>query len=103
VVTASSDWTARIRVASFAIQLAKHIGARVITTASAKNVSYLRELGADEVIDYNTTDFTKAVSNVDAGVRHRRRRRNDAVVRGAEARWPRGLHRLRHQGAGGQP
>src|SRR3954451_18779824 len=53
-------------VASFAIQLAKHIGARVITTASAKNASYLRELGADEVIDYNTTDFTKAVNNVDA-------------------------------------
>jgi NADPH:quinone reductase-like Zn-dependent oxidoreductase len=53
-------------VASFAIQLAKHIGARVITTASARNVAYLREIGADEVIDYNATDFTKAVSNVDA-------------------------------------
>jgi NADPH:quinone reductase-like Zn-dependent oxidoreductase len=53
-------------VASFAIQLAKHLGARVITTASAANLSYLRDLGADEVIDYNTTDFTKAVSNCDA-------------------------------------
>jgi len=53
-------------VASFAIQLAKHIGARVITTASAANAAYLRALGADEVIDYNTTDFTKAVKNVDA-------------------------------------
>jgi NADPH:quinone reductase-like Zn-dependent oxidoreductase len=53
-------------VASFAIQLAKHLGARVITTASAANVPYLREIGADEVIDYNATDFTKAVSNVDA-------------------------------------
>ncbi len=53
-------------VASFAIQLAKHIGARVITTASAANASYLRGLGADEVIDYNATDFTKAVKNVDA-------------------------------------
>ena len=53
-------------VASFAIQLAKHIGARVITTASARNAAYLRDIGADEVIDYNTTDFTKAVSNVDA-------------------------------------
>ena len=53
-------------VASFAIQLAKHLGARVITTASAANVSYLRGLGADEVIDYNTTDFTKAVRDCDA-------------------------------------
>ena len=53
-------------VASFAIQLAKHLGARVITTASASNAAYLREIGADEVIDYNTTDFTKAVSNCDA-------------------------------------
>ena len=53
-------------VASFAIQLAKHIGAKVITTASAANAAYLRGLGADEVIDYNATDFTKAVKNVDA-------------------------------------
>jgi NADPH:quinone reductase-like Zn-dependent oxidoreductase len=53
-------------VASFAIQLAKHLGARVITTASAPNHDYLRKLGADEVIDYNKTDFAKAVSNVDA-------------------------------------
>jgi NADPH:quinone reductase-like Zn-dependent oxidoreductase len=53
-------------VASFAIQLAKHIGAKVITTASAANAAYLRGLGADEVIDYNATDFTKEVQNVDA-------------------------------------
>jgi NADPH:quinone reductase-like Zn-dependent oxidoreductase len=53
-------------VASFAIQVAKHIGARVITTASAANAPYLREIGADEVVDYNTTDFTKAVRNVEA-------------------------------------
>jgi len=53
-------------VASFAIQLAKHLGARVITTASAANLSYLRDLGADQVIDYNATDFTKAVSSCDA-------------------------------------
>ena len=53
-------------VAGFAIQLAKHIGARVITTASAANLSYLRDIGADQVIDYNTTDFTKVVSNCDA-------------------------------------
>ena len=37
-------------VAGFAIQLAKHIGAHVITTASAVNHAYARSLGADEVI-----------------------------------------------------
>jgi NADPH:quinone reductase-like Zn-dependent oxidoreductase len=53
-------------VASFAIQLAKHIGARVITTASASNHDYLRDLGADEIIDYNVQDFTEVVSDCDA-------------------------------------
>ena len=53
-------------VASFAIQFAKHLGARVITTTSAANVDYVRSLGADEVIDYNAQDFTKVVSGCDA-------------------------------------
>lgn len=53
-------------VAGFAIQLAKHIGARVITTASAANHDYVRSLGADEIIDYNAVDFTKVVANCDA-------------------------------------
>ncbi len=45
-------------VAGFAVQLAKHIGATVITTASAGNHPYVRSLGADRVIDYNKEDFT---------------------------------------------
>jgi NADPH:quinone reductase-like Zn-dependent oxidoreductase len=53
-------------VASFAIQLAKHLGARVITTASKANHDYLRGLGADEIIDYHSQDFTKTVSGCDA-------------------------------------
>lgn len=53
-------------VAGFAIQLAKHIGAHVITTASAGNHDYVRSLGADEIIDYNAVDFTEAVSDCDA-------------------------------------
>jgi NADPH:quinone reductase-like Zn-dependent oxidoreductase len=53
-------------VASFAIQLARHIGARVITTTSAANLGYVRGLGTDEVIDYNAQDFTRTVSNCDA-------------------------------------
>jgi NADPH:quinone reductase-like Zn-dependent oxidoreductase len=53
-------------VAGFAIQVAKHIGARVITTASAANHDYVRSLGADQVIDYNRQDFADAVSGCDA-------------------------------------
>jgi NADPH:quinone reductase-like Zn-dependent oxidoreductase len=53
-------------VAGFAIELAKHIGAKVITTASPSNHAYVKKLGADQVIDYHTQDFTKVVSNVDA-------------------------------------
>jgi NADPH:quinone reductase-like Zn-dependent oxidoreductase len=53
-------------VASFAIQVAKHIGAHVISTTSAGNIDYVKSLGADEVIDYNAQDFTKVVSDCDA-------------------------------------
>jgi NADPH:quinone reductase-like Zn-dependent oxidoreductase len=53
-------------VAGFAIQLAKHIGARVITTTSAANHDYVRSLGADEIIDYNAVDFAQVVGDCDA-------------------------------------
>jgi NADPH:quinone reductase-like Zn-dependent oxidoreductase len=53
-------------VAGFAIQFAKYIGAHVITTTSAANRDYVKSLGADEIIDYNTQDFTKVVSGCDA-------------------------------------
>lgn len=45
-------------VAGFAVQLARHVGARVIATASAGNFAYVKSLGADQVIDYNNDDFT---------------------------------------------
>ena len=53
-------------VASVAIQIAKHIGARVVTTTSAANIDYVRRLGADQVIDYSAQDFTRVVSGCDA-------------------------------------
>lgn len=53
-------------VAGFAIQLAKYLGARVITTTSAANIDYVRGLGADEIIDYNAQNFTRVVSGCDA-------------------------------------
>src|SRR5579862_3593192 len=52
-------------VASVAIQIAKHIGARVITTASPNNHAYVRGLGADQVIDYRAQDVAATVSGCD--------------------------------------
>lgn len=48
-----------------AIQLAKHLGAEVITTASESKHEFVRDLGADQVIDYRAVDFTGAVRDVD--------------------------------------
>ena len=47
-------------VGSFAIQLAKRLGATVVTTCSTANADYVRSLGADEVIDYRTDVFKRA-------------------------------------------
>jgi NADPH:quinone reductase-like Zn-dependent oxidoreductase len=52
-------------VGTFAIQLAKHFGAYVITNTSTKNVEFVRSLGADEVIDYKSQDFSKVISDID--------------------------------------
>ncbi|MEU1092986.1 zinc-binding dehydrogenase [Streptomyces sp. NPDC005877] len=49
----------------FAVQIAKARGALVTALASAARHDFLRGLGADEVIDYRTTDFTEAVEPVD--------------------------------------
>ena len=46
-------------VGIFAIQLAKSLGAYVYTTTSTRNVGFLRELGANEVIDYTQQDFSE--------------------------------------------
>ncbi|XZG71370.1 NADP-dependent oxidoreductase [Chitinibacteraceae bacterium HSL-7] len=52
-------------VGSFAIQLAKLAGAHVISTASARNLDYVRSLGADDVIDYTRDDFGERLSGLD--------------------------------------
>ncbi|MGO3115971.1 NADP-dependent oxidoreductase [Enterococcus pseudoavium] len=52
-------------VGIYAIQLAKNAGATVITTASKKNHELLKELGADQVIDYHTTDFSEVLEEID--------------------------------------
>ncbi len=52
-------------VGVFAVQLAHWAGAHVIGTASARNCDFLRELGANEIIDYTTTRFEDVVQDVD--------------------------------------
>ena len=52
-------------VGSIAIQLAKHLGATVATTASSANADFVRELGADVVVDYRSQDFATELSGYD--------------------------------------
>jgi alcohol dehydrogenase len=52
-------------VGTFAIQLAKHLGAIVATTASAANAELMKQLGADIVIDYKKDDFTAVLKDCD--------------------------------------
>ncbi|WP_042695566.1 NADP-dependent oxidoreductase, partial [Azospirillum sp. B506] len=52
-------------IGTFAIQLAKHIGAKVGTTTSTGNVDLVKRLGADEVVDYKKEDFETVLSSYD--------------------------------------
>ena len=52
-------------VGTFAIQLAKHLGATVATTTSTPNVDWVRRLGADIVIDYKKDDFETMLHDYD--------------------------------------
>src|SRR2546422_5288473 len=52
-------------VGTFAIQLAKHVGATVATTTSTANVDLVRSLGADVVIDYKNEDFAAVLRDYD--------------------------------------
>ena len=52
-------------VGSFAVQLAKARGAKVIATASAANQDFLKELGADQTIDYRAQKFEEVAKDVD--------------------------------------
>ena len=53
-------------VGTFAIQLAKHLGAKVGTTTSTGNVELVRSLGADEVVDYKKQEFEEVLRGYDA-------------------------------------
>ena len=49
----------------FAVQLAKAAGARIVTTTSSGTIDLVKSLGADEIIDYKTEDFSTRVKDVD--------------------------------------
>ncbi|VVB90253.1 NAD-dependent alcohol dehydrogenase [uncultured archaeon] len=53
-------------IGSIAIQLARYLGAYVATTVSAKDIPYVKELGADEAIDYKNQPFEDIVHDYDA-------------------------------------
>ena len=52
-------------VGTFAIQLAKHLGATVATTTSTANVEWMKSLGADIVVDYKKDEFEKVLNEYD--------------------------------------
>lgn len=53
-------------IGALAVQLAKHLGAYVAATATAEGLAYAKQLGADEVIDYQTQDFSTILKDFDA-------------------------------------
>jgi NADPH:quinone reductase-like Zn-dependent oxidoreductase len=53
-------------VGAYAVQLAHRAGVRAIATAGAKDIQYVRSLGADKVLDYHTQHFEEEVKDADA-------------------------------------
>lgn len=77
-------------VGHLAVQIAKHLGAHVIGTASATKHDWLRELGADELVDYTKVRFEDVVSGVDVVI--------DLVGEGHDSTTTRSLGTLRPGG-----
>ena len=77
-------------VGHLAVQFAKHLGAHVTATASARNHPWLGEIGADEVVDYTTTRFEDVVGDMDVVL--------DLVGEGLDATSSRSLRVLRPGG-----
>ena len=87
-------------VAGFAIQLAKYLGATVVTTTSAANVDYVRSTRSRPRGRLQRRGFHQGRFRLRRGVRHGRGRRSGALVQRLETRWTAGLGRT---GAGWVP
>jgi NADPH:quinone reductase-like Zn-dependent oxidoreductase len=78
-------------VGHLAVQLAKRAGAHVVATASERNADWLRELGADEVIDYRTKRFEEETGDIDLVVDLVGNVHDDTGTRSLRAMRPGGL------------
>jgi NADPH:quinone reductase-like Zn-dependent oxidoreductase len=78
-------------VGHFAVQFARHLGAHVIATASAARHPWLKELGADETIDYTTTRFEDAADDVDVVIDLVGDAHDQTSIRSLKVLRPRGL------------
>jgi NADPH:quinone reductase-like Zn-dependent oxidoreductase len=78
-------------VGHVAVQLAKRAGAHVVATASERNADWLRELGADEVIDYRTKRFEEETGDIDLVVDLVGNVHDDTGTRSLRAMRPGGL------------
>ena len=74
---------------TFAIQLAKHLGATVATTTSAANIELVKSLGADIVIDYKKDNFEKILRDYDMVLNSQDARK---IPTSAKTWWTSDLH-----------
>lgn len=86
-------------VGHFAVQLAAYFGAHVIATGSERNLPWLRELGAEVVIDYATTRFEDVVSDVDVVIDLVGNAHDDTGTRSLGVLRPGGLYVMVPSGA----
>ncbi|MGJ4930440.1 NADP-dependent oxidoreductase [Bradyrhizobium sp. HKCCYLRH3095] len=75
-------------IGTFAIQLAKHMGAKVGTTTSTANVDLVKSLGADEVVDYKRQDFETVLRGYDMVLGTTR---GDSIEKSLQILKPRGI------------
>jgi NADPH:quinone reductase-like Zn-dependent oxidoreductase len=84
-------------IGTFAIQLAKWLGAKVGTTTSTGNVELVRSLGADEVVDYKKQEFETVLRGYDAALGTVR---GDSIEKAIGILKPRRQDRLAGRAAG---